>query len=239
MKTSVLFGNFFGLVASLLKPPREWRSRAATEDALPTERIVTSVRLLRCYFDYIVELEDAAFSCFTCVDWAKFVMCTVLGVRLSFSLDTNPDYDAAWARSQLRLGEFMGDVCGDGDLAPATKMVDVLSASKVVMRMVKQKYDRRVAALEVTEQQQQRDMTIGCPMIDGSLSEYVPVWDADFSVPAAAPHPVGGSQGHGGQPMFQDLWATMTMGWPSEGETYVPDGIPGMGESEIMGNSDM
>lgn len=163
-----------------------------------------------------------------------------------------------------------------GEKAP----MDVLSASKVVLGVVKKKFMRRVAKIEgvsekqLQQQQQQtrqvppqipqqvhqpvfvpavtthpgkvaHDSTIGgCPMMDGSLENYYPVWDETFSnglnlgsaggvvsttaagnpnVVAVAAHPgqVGTSpvQHEQAQPqvVYQDIWAAMTLGWAAQG----------------------
>lgn len=53
-------------------------------------------------------------------------------------------------------------------------------------------------------------------MLDGSLEQYFPIWDAGFA-PMGTPHghAPDGSGGTAAQPVFHDLWATMTMGWAS------------------------
>lgn len=101
-------------------------------------------------------------------------------------------------------------MCGESELTAATKKVDVLSASKVVMKVVKKKYERRLELSEIVNAGQ------GCPMLDGSLDEYLLLWDAGLdSMTSSTTAPLCGKSGS--QPVaFHDLWATMTMGWARE-----------------------
>lgn len=137
-----------------------------------------------------------------------------MAIRLSFSLPECPDWDAAWARSELQFDDFLTRICEGDDLTPVNTRVDVASASRVVLRVVQTKYNRRVAALDTPAQTTPGNMQ-GCPMIDGSLDQYLPVWDAGFTthpspgIPSRAPD--GSSQ-----TMFHDLWATMTMSWAAD-----------------------
>jgi len=155
--------------------------------------------------------------------------------------------------------------------------MDVLSASKIVLEMVKRKYLRRVAKVEQQQQQQQQQQpqqhqhqqdsqmeallaaataaaahpmpgrggftrggaahdpaVSGCPMMDGSLEPYYPLWDetftnhlvaSTFAAPPQAQQQGGVGEGEGagladadsaGVPPVgvpNDLWTAMTMGW--------------------------
>lgn len=91
------------------------------------------------------------------------------------------------------------------------KAMGVFSAMKVVLEVLLKKYDKRVAALERQEQGRRQaeaslaadsqagqgwmaadEMVLdtsmaGCPMMDGSMAQYVPMWDAPFpDITAAA-----------------------------------------------------
>ncbi|KPM45111.1 hypothetical protein AK830_g1500 [Neonectria ditissima] len=165
-------------------------------------------------FTYLSGIDQSTFISFTTIDWSKVILSVILGVRLSFPLAEVAGWDDAWARGELGFVEFLAHMCEGGvvDLTPANTRVDVLSASRVVLRVVKDKYDRRMALHAGAADRS----THGCPMFDSGMAPFISSWDANFDVSAAAPSPARGPDGQ--QPVFHDLWATMTMGW-AEGET--------------------
>ncbi|KAK7415451.1 hypothetical protein QQZ08_012340 [Neonectria magnoliae] len=162
------------------------------------------VESLKTLFTYIPTVGQATFISFTSVDWSKLILSVILGVRLSFPLPEVPDWDDDWARKELRFVEFLAHMCEGVDLTPVSTRVDVLSASRVVLRVVKDKYDRR---MELHAKAADRS-THGCPMFDTSMASFISSWDANFDISAA---PARGPEDR--QPVFHDLWATMTMGW--------------------------
>lgn len=194
---------------------------------------------------------------FTGVQWGAFVLTIILGLRLSFPMPGGecPGWDHAAARHTLGLGPFLEAFSGAeevdaveraGALASAgARGMDVLSAGKVVVGVVRNKYERRLAALEAAEAQQAQQVQLGvdeslqqrCPMLDGSLDTYLQSWDDSFRTTTSLtgqPQPAvacGMDTGSGAwdqtptatasagtQPVvFHDLWATMTMGWTRDG----------------------
>lgn len=177
-------------------------------------RLIRCVNNMRTLFDYLMNLET--FTHFTSIDWEKFILSVILAVRLSFPITAVPDWDHAWARSQLRFDEFLEFMCeGPEDLTPASKRVDVLSASRVVLRVVKAKYDRRVTLLTTS-----LSNTLGrqgCPMFDKDMQPYLPAWDTEIDMNSVLPAMDMNLEGQ--QPMYHDLWATMTMSWANDGGT--------------------
>ncbi|KAI6364315.1 hypothetical protein MCOR31_007485 [Pyricularia oryzae] len=144
-----------------------------------------------------------------------------------------------------------------GDGTVEDEDMTIVGASRVVFGVVKAKFDKRMAAVQRQQQQQQSSIatgiwslfgsgggsgdahpkiphdksTRGCPMFDGSLDNYIPVWDeaftdqTSFGASVAPVNATGGfaeafgdidlDSGMDGaefQPAH-DLWATMTMGW--------------------------
>jgi hypothetical protein len=93
------------------------------------------------------------------------------------------------------------------DLTPTSKKVDVLSASRTVMAVVLEKYQARLVALE---KKSTVSAGITCPMLDGSMESYFPVWDAELNPPSMMEAVLETAEG---QPVYQDLWTSMTMGW--------------------------
>ncbi|KAG7107914.1 ATP-dependent RNA helicase cyt-19 like protein [Verticillium longisporum] len=64
----------------------------------------------------------------------------------------------------------------------------------------------------------------GCPMLDGSLDGYFPAWDPDLTAPAPGALWLGESRPwdagllDDGGSSVQDVWSTMTLEWPAEGD---------------------
>ncbi|KAF4445313.1 hypothetical protein F53441_10925 [Fusarium austroafricanum] len=176
-------------------------------------RLARCVNNIRVLFDHLHNLDS--FTYFTSVDWIKFILSVILAVRLSFPITDVPDWDHAWARQHLRFDEFLEFMCdGPEDLTPSSKSVDVLSASRVILRVLKAKYDRRVAMLTAPSLSTKGVGHQGCPMFDKDMQPYISAWDTEFDMNSVMLTPGPNMEG---QPMYHDLWATMTMGWANEG----------------------
>lgn len=238
----------------------KYRTKSKTKGQFPEEAQAGPARLLLCanslrvWYDYIGSLPPSELAHFPGVYWGYFVISVILGLRLSFSMpEERPGWDHAAARQILNLGTFLAQFSdledsGEATLAPASSngptKTDVVAASKVVVDVVRRKYERRVAMIERAETMHQQhpgpmphDMDKSmyqCPMFDGSLDEYIHAWDdtftTDFANPPLVAHAMDagcgsrtgtgtgtGIETEGAQSViFHDLWATMTMGWTQE-----------------------
>lgn len=207
---------------SLLGLPRVMR-RATELGPLPptTSDLCASVGSLNILLDHLGSLGKDILIRFSAVDWMRFIFAIILGFRLSLPLPECPDFDPSWARSHLRLNEFMDKIMclGGGDLTPATNKVDILSASRVVLKVVREKYKTAVAKQEAEAALHVNlaasKLHRGCPMLDGSMDAYFPDWDPDYGSALK----VGSHASLSSEPIFHDLWATMTMGWASTDES--------------------
>ncbi|GJN81286.1 hypothetical protein PLIIFM63780_004819 [Purpureocillium lilacinum] len=216
IKLQTMFNSIYLDGGAILKLPQGTYSASLCSGPLPptASKLRDATCKLKLFLDHVSNLEEPTFLAFTLNDWTRLILAIILALRLSFPVSQCPEFDTAWARSQLQFGDFLARMCREEDLTPASKKVDVLSASRVVMRVVRDKYERRVrAALEGAALPGKGP---GCPMLDGSLEQYFPIWDAGFA-PMGTPHghAPDGSGGTSAQPVFHDLWATMTMGWAS------------------------
>lgn len=138
------------------------------------------------------------------------ILSVILGARLSFAMPELPDWDDAWARSELWFDKFLEHMCDGVDLTSVNTRVDVLSASRVVLRVVKAKYDRR---LELHAKAADKS-THGCPMFDNTMEPFISAWGDNFDLSASMPSSAPSVEGQ--QAVFHDLWATMTMGWAKD-----------------------
>ncbi|KAH8168839.1 Zn(2)-C6 fungal-type DNA-binding domain protein [Sarocladium implicatum] len=189
--------------------------------------LVSGMNTTRQLFDYVTNLDAATFATLTTIDWCRIILSIIVALRMSFPVAGYPQFDYSQARAKLRLSEFLSHFCGEEEDASAgtspTKL-DISTATRVVLRIVKRKFDNRVAAeaakrMEETDQDL-GDFRIGCPVLDGSVDQVLPMWDA-WTTPMSMNMPqfVGEdvmtpqSRKSGQEPVFHDIWATMTMSW--------------------------
>lgn len=224
------------------------------------EQLKRCAEALATWYQNMTALPPSAFAQFTCAQWFSFVISIVAGIRMSFVIPNEcHSWDHLAARRTLGLEAFL-KTFSDGKSADTSvpphavgKGADVLSASRIVVSVVRDKYERRVAASQAENEivadadhlftvpptppssmppDELRNLQ-KCPMLDGSLSEYLKSWDEPVR---ATPVSMGQSfeaygleNGSGSWSMpatessrpqptiYHDLWATMTMGWAREG----------------------
>ncbi|KAL9942834.1 hypothetical protein ACHAQF_000743 [Verticillium nonalfalfae] len=122
-----------------------------------------------------------------------------------------------------RGGGGGGAPAGGAPAGAEAPKIDVLTASKLVFGIVRVKYRGRLAKLETPETTLARGAR-GCPMLDGSLDGYFPAWDPDLTAPAPGGLWLGESRPwdagllDDGGSSVQDVWSTMTLEWPAEGD---------------------
>lgn len=215
MRLALLFIEFYPNAGGLLCAPRPRDPSAFSAPLRPTApKLASVVPALRLFLSESLRLDPPTFSCFTAVDWGRLILAIILSFRLSLHVPECPAFDHVAARADIRLDTFLDTMCREPDcLVPAANKIDVLSASRVVMRVVKAKLDRRL------ELDSMREVARGsCPMLDGSLDQFFPLWDVGLATlnTTTGPTEMGAAAGGGKQPVFHDLWATMTMGWANE-----------------------
>lgn len=180
------------------------------------DRLLSCAAVLRVWYQHIATLPASEFLHFTGIEWCAFVIAVILGLRLSFPMPSEcPGWDHATARRTLSLGSFLEafsnaeEPVEDTPAAGGSNM-DILSASKVVVGVVRLKYEKRLAALEEEEAAAAAakktaqlpmsppvpphpmlpgvdDSLRRCPMLDGSLDGYLKSWDDTFRTTASKP----------------------------------------------------
>lgn len=168
---------------------------------------------LKALLDDLTALDEAMFAEFTMDEWVRFISTVVLSLRLSFPLPECPDFDSSWARSHLQFDEFLSCMCGDTDLTNASENFDILSASRVILGVVKANYHRQLRALEVWHEPPPGN-EFGCPMFDPLLEPHLSLWDSGIKQQQLATTTVSSeSQDEVTDPLsvFDDLLATIPM----------------------------
>ncbi|CCF45464.1 hypothetical protein CH063_03610 [Colletotrichum higginsianum] len=186
---------------------RDWQSQIPSSlgdvNSIKIAILFTEIFLLAGPVYRLTSVSKAALVEMSSIDWGRFIQATIL------------QFDSYLAKLSTHHEE----------LTPSTKSMDVLSASKLVFAVIKRKYEGRVANIDTPVNKLPRSMR-GCPMFDGSLDAYFPIWDQDAHQNGThglvPPMPDGTLTMANGQPVYADLWATMTMGW-SDGVSDDPN----------------
>jgi hypothetical protein len=269
LRIAVLFTRIFLSGAPLLRLPLPKVVGQQPEPFRPDpRRLMAVIPAVHDIYEYFLTLTPADVNSFIGIEWCALIMSIILGFRMSFPLALCPEWDDRAARELVKFEEYVDRLCkmgGEGydvekikaSLAPSAAppssgagvgqgksrmALDVLSASKIVLDMVRKKFLKRVARLQ---QQQAMQATLaaadaaatvphplpphgsassGCPMMDGSLEQYYPYWDETFTNTVVA----GGftasearGAGHAdmdiaGVGVPNDLWTAMTSGWAQD-----------------------
>ncbi|KAF4124550.1 hypothetical protein GMORB2_5216 [Geosmithia morbida] len=211
---------------------------SSTATALQTPpRLSSCVTPLSRLLSEVSSLPPSTFPRLTVAGWAYVVMGIVMAFRLSLppspvalpcdSGSCFPFFDHRRARKELGLAEFLHAMTtGSGDHDGND---NVLSATRVILKVVKAKFDRRVQAADVQDAAAApAAVPSTCPMLDGSLDSYLGLWDPLLTMPSIMPSTMpsdhhafasasgtssSGKDGGSKQAVFHDIWATMTMGW--------------------------
>jgi hypothetical protein len=179
------------------------------------------IPLIRSYFEYAISLEDEQLCGFSVVDWARLLVILILAFRLSFRLVECPGWDDQYARQEINLGGYLDRMgAGGADVSPekayaTQETISVLDATRVVLGVVKDKFDRRFARAELNRQQSDTAgvTAAACPMMDGSLEAWMPYWAETFPSSGLFPSVDGNTDAISSAGPNADLWATMTMSW--------------------------
>ncbi|KAI5455770.1 hypothetical protein BGZ63DRAFT_397914 [Mariannaea sp. PMI_226] len=138
---------------------------------------------LSTLYNDIMTLDETHFICFTFADWLRPIMGTRLGIRLSCMMSEYPEHDDAWGRLQLNLDKFllyMSQDCREKEASVSPNQMNIVSASCAIMRTIHQKYRMKVMNLEQSSHDSKL-ADFGCPIFDGSLDGFLPLWDAQLS----------------------------------------------------------
>lgn len=263
------------LAAPLMQapPPRSQDTWSSLTDATKLHAVTYTAR---AFFDYVTSLSSEQIGYFCGADIKRLVMMIILAYRLSFPMPAYPSYDYVQGRKVLDFGTHLAKMStidddegsvgkdgGDGRAGGGSKKVDAVAALKVVLGSLRAKFDKKSAELEAAataaaEESNRRARM--CPMLDGSLDQYLPLWEgqqtnnfagssyatsshsggysaalpADSVIsPSDVPqYPVAGS-GPEKPMLFHDLWATMTMGWATDMDMQQgSDNVTGVEDTE-------
>ncbi|KAI1206725.1 uncharacterized protein F4807DRAFT_453273 [Annulohypoxylon truncatum] len=245
------------------------RSSDAENPLIDAAKLQAATYTTRAFLDYTVTISAEQMGYFSSVDIGRLILIIILAYRLSFPIPSCPSYDYVQGRKTLDFGAVLAKLStidnNDGDGKDAitdknSKKVDVVTAFKVVLGSLRAKFEKKSADLEAAAAAAEESRRARqCPMFDGSLDQYIPLWEGQQSnmnfagssyatsslnggSAAAAANLAGSAAGLGSADglakptVFHDLWATMTMGWATDGDAGVcmEQGVDmmGLGDAE-------
>ncbi|KAI1449020.1 hypothetical protein F5Y02DRAFT_429722, partial [Annulohypoxylon stygium] len=192
----------------------------------------------RAYLDFIINSSEYMGN-FCSVDISRLILTIILAYRLSFPVPSCPGYDYVQGRKVLDFGTILtklSNIDGDGGNDATdknSKKVDVVAAFKVVLGSLKNKFEKKSADLEAAAAAEESRRARQCPLFDGSLDQYIPLWEGQQMNFASNPYATSSLNGPSANlansetagidsaekpTVFHDLWATMTIGWATDGE---------------------
>lgn len=179
--------------------------------------LYASVDVTRQLLTYVLGLDDTIKATFSTADWCRFISGIILAIRLTLATPECPEFDTCWARSRLQLGEVLERLCEEKAPKIADKTIDVLSAMRAILGVVRDKYNQRVDLINHRRQMAPRKLSLGCPMLDGSMDAQLELWQSTMAMAGDLstmdlPTDMAGGLGDGGDTILQDLWGT-TGGW--------------------------
>lgn len=210
------FVSFCLDAGALLRIPRSQQTSAtilAPRRPISLDKIHSAVHSLKLFFQLVLSFDEQTFLCFATTDWGKIVLGIVLALRLSFPIPSCPDFDSSWSRAELSFDKFLDKFSMDTGLTGTSKKVDILSATRVVVGVVKDKYYRQLELHmhRLSLGGKPAAAAFGCPMMEPNMEEFF----------ASLNHGVTGIMDMPQQPMeissdgqtgTQDWW-TMMSAW--------------------------
>ncbi|KAL6880040.1 hypothetical protein HDV57DRAFT_498726 [Trichoderma longibrachiatum] len=174
-------------------------------------QLYASVDTTRQLLTYVLSLDETIIANFSAADWCRFISTIILAIRLTVATPECPEFDTSWARSRLQLGEILDRICEEREPKIANQTVDVLSAMRAILRVVRDKYKQRLSLIDHRQEMASRKLSLGCPMLDGSMDEQLELWhstmDSNLST-IELPADVALVLGDDGDAILEDLWGT-------------------------------
>ncbi|KAI1641486.1 hypothetical protein F4809DRAFT_586890 [Biscogniauxia mediterranea] len=199
---SSLTADMYMAAGPLMRAPKPSASRSrnaaavTSNDSMDASKLLATASTVRGFLTRVASLPRQRVSCFCGADWARFIVAIILGLRLSFPAGPDcPGYDHVAGRQVVDFGARLREIIalcattgeeeGKGgeekekEDNKKIKKTDAVAAMWVVLQSVRDKFEKKMAA-EKQQQQQQSALASGakgCPMLDGSLEQYLPLWD--------------------------------------------------------------
>ncbi|KAI1263825.1 hypothetical protein F5Y18DRAFT_117245 [Xylariaceae sp. FL1019] len=191
--------------AYLLAPPlfRSCRPSAKeTQEPVRNDCLLLAAHKIRAFFEFFAALPSEELSGLAGADFGRVILAVIIGYRLSFPLSRLCyDYDVAQGRTIVNFAAILHRLCepnvepvvdADGKVKGKTnepesenakhaKRTDAVTAFKIVLQSVKDKFEEKSKSMEhaaaisaeVYTNTEGRGL---CPMLNGNMQEYIPLW---------------------------------------------------------------
>lgn len=146
---------------------------------LDPNKFMDIIKSVRALFDFIITVSSEGMNHFSSADWVHIIVSCIVAYRISLPMEAFPDFDTTQARRLCDFDSYLEKLCGDANhdaekSAGGTK-TDVCTAFRVVLRSLRQKFNKKLAAVMAKEGNMWKGP--GCPMFDGSLDDSITMWD--------------------------------------------------------------
>ncbi|KAI0458099.1 hypothetical protein F5B21DRAFT_512238 [Xylaria acuta] len=197
----------FILTPPIFRLPR--KSPKDCPETIASDRLLYAAHKARAIFSHVTSLTPQEVGGLSGADYGRFIVAVIISYRLSFPmLGICRGYDVAQGRRILDLGEMLrrlvgapndeaqeeedsksnGKQKGGAAFPRKPRKSDAVSALRVVMQSVKLKFEEKSAAFEAMsaaaatgEELAGKDFQSMCPMLNGSLNQYIPLWSGQQS----------------------------------------------------------
>lgn len=182
-------------------------SLLSTQPTLSLQKIHSAVYSLKTFLQLVLSLEESIFLNFVTMDWGKIVVALILALRLSFPISSCPEFDSSWSRNELQFDIFLDKFSMDPGLTEISKKVDIYSATKVIVGVVKEKYYRQLGLHmdRLSKRCSPGKAVFSCPMAGRNMESFLSTKEFAsvdyFSLPQGFYTDT--------QPELQDFWSAM------------------------------
>jgi hypothetical protein len=205
----------------------------------PSSRYLNPKNLVKCldgcrrFFEYLLSVPVNSYMAFTNVQWGYMVQAIVILSRLSFPIPACPGWDTRAARERAPLAMYLDCLCYRMQGLTTVRPDDIEFPQnpdgpflfKLVLESIAKKYNERIEALDRLALKDAEGNGTGicgddrsscrreqCPIRDPELAH---IFQGDMlsSVQSPWSSSDSGTSNASSQPIYFDLWKTMTMSW--------------------------
>lgn len=168
IQLALLFARIYIHAAPILPPPALKRAaqRASQQGAHrpDADRLAGAIPTIKTLFELILSLDKEEMNSFDGTEWVRFIKTIIIAVKMSFPLEACEGWRDGWARREIGLGDYLERLTSTAEEGNArtgkererNAEIDVVSASKVVLKMVKKKFVKRTARMDRREEERER-----------------------------------------------------------------------------------
>ncbi|KAI0154169.1 hypothetical protein GGR57DRAFT_118520 [Xylariaceae sp. FL1272] len=196
---ATLITHAYLLVGPLFRSCRP--SAKDPQEPVRNECLLLAAHKIRAFFEFIATLPSAELSGFAGADFGRVILAVIIGYRLSFPLlRLCHNYDVAQGRKIVDFAAILNRLCEpdaepiadadggskgktnepEGDNTKHAKKTDAVTAFKIVLRCVKDKFEEKSKSMEHAAMGAEMFTNAGkqslCPMLNGNMQEYFPLW---------------------------------------------------------------